>query len=321
MSDINAAATEIEEQFNDHIDVSVEEIEADLQKLVQEYSVPLDEATRTIRERYKEENGVAEDDLYSPENEQVAISEVPNRHEMADDDGEWVDLEVKLVELWEPRADSIGQVGLIGDETGTTKFTAWAKSDLPTLEEGESYRLSSVVTDKFDGNYSVKLNSATDVETLDEEIEVGEETKSLSGALVSMQNGSGLIKRCDEEDCSRVLQDGRCKKHGEQDGTFDLRIKGILDTGDSVEKVLLDAELIEDLTGVTIEGAVEEAMDALDTEVVQNHLEDMLIGRYFEVEGSQVREYLVAETVEQLSSIDAGPGTDAESQLVRARSL
>jgi replication factor A1 len=85
--------------------------------------------------------------------------------------------------------------------------------------------------------------------------------------------------------------------------------------------VLLDAELIEDLTGVTIEGAVEEAMDALDTEVVQNHLEDMLIGRYFEVEGSQVREYLVAETVEQLSSIDAGPGTDAESQLVRARSL
>jgi hypothetical protein len=78
-----------------------------------------------------------------------------------------------VVELWEPRADAVAQVGLLGDETGTIKFTKWSKSDLPELEEGKSYALRNVVTDEYQGRFSVKLNRTTTIEELDEHSRVG----------------------------------------------------------------------------------------------------------------------------------------------------
>ena len=117
---------------------------------------------------------------------------------------------VKVVDLWEPRSDAVAQVGLLGDESGTIKFTKWSKSDLPTLEEGAVYDLRNVVTDEYEGRFSVKLNRTTTIEELDEEIEVGDDDLTIEGALVDIQSGSGLIKRCPEDDCTRVLQNGRC---------------------------------------------------------------------------------------------------------------
>ena len=51
-------------------------------------------------------------------------------------DGAWVTVRAKIVELWEPREDSIHQVGPIGGESGRLKFVAWAKSNLPTPQGG-----------------------------------------------------------------------------------------------------------------------------------------------------------------------------------------
>jgi replication factor A1 len=82
---------------------------------------------------------------------------------------EWVDLHAKVLELWEPGSDSIAQVGLLGDSSGVIKFVAWKKSELPELEEGEAYSFENVVTDKFEGKTSVKLNSNTTVEPIDGE--------------------------------------------------------------------------------------------------------------------------------------------------------
>src|SRR5699024_11032876 len=84
---------------------------------------------------------------------------------------EWIDITAKVVELWEPRSDAIAQVGLVGDETGRIKFTSWAKSDLPTVEEGSVYQLGNVVTDEYQGQFSVKLNRTTTIEEVDDEIE------------------------------------------------------------------------------------------------------------------------------------------------------
>ncbi|MFW6048468.1 MAG: replication protein A, partial [Candidatus Natronoplasma sp.] len=52
------------------------------------------------------------------------------------EDGEWVSLKVKVLQLWESNSDSISQVGLLGDETAKIKFVSWKKADLPDLEEG-----------------------------------------------------------------------------------------------------------------------------------------------------------------------------------------
>ncbi|EMA40596.1 replication factor A [Halococcus hamelinensis 100A6] len=229
---------------------------------------------------------------------------------------EWIDLTAKVTQLWEPRSESVGQVGLLGDPTGTIKFTKWAKSDLPELDEGGVYRLSNLVTDEYEGRFSVKLNRTTDIEELDEDIEVGDDSTTVEGALVDIQRGSGLIKRCPEEDCTRVLQNGRCSEHGEVDGEFDLRIKAVIDDGNEVHETIFDEEATEALTGITLSEAKEMAMDALDTTVVADEIRGKILGVYYRVEGPTFGRYVLANDFEQLG----GPA-DAEETLIKARSL
>jgi len=232
-----------------------------------------------------------------------------------DQDEQWVDLRVKLVDLWEPRSDAISQVGLLGDESGTIKFVSFTTSDLPTLDEGTSYSLGNVVTDEYEGRYSVKLNRTTSIQELDEDIEVGDDSTEVEGALIDVQRGSGLIKRCPEEDCTRVLQNGRCSEHGEVDGEFDLRIKAVLDDGEQVHEVIFNQEATEELTGVELEEAKQMAMDALDTSVVADEMKAEILGLYYRVRGPTFGRYVLADEFERLGPVDAG---DA---LIKARSM
>jgi replication factor A1 len=309
MTDLRQHAAEIHEQFSDSLDVSEEEIEERLETLVSEYRVPVEEARRSVVSTYLDEADMDRDQLAGGSSEAANVEEI-------DAPEEWLDLTVKVVELWDPRADSIAQVGLLGDETGTVKFTKWAKSDLPELEEGAVYRLGNLVTDEYEGRYSVKLNKTTTIEELDTDIEVGDDSTEVEGALVDIQSGSGLIKRCPEEDCTRVLQNGRCSEHGDVEGEFDLRIKGVLDDGREVHEVIFDQAATEELTGITLEEAQEMAMDALDTEVVVEEMAETVLGLYYRVRGPTFGRYVLADELETLT----GP-VDAESVLIKARSL
>jgi len=98
--------------------------------------------------------------------------------------GLWVDLKVKVAQLWETNSDAISQSGLVGDETGSIKFVKWSKAELPSLEEGKSYHLKNLVTDEFQGRFSVKLNRTSKIEPLDKDVEVGSQATEFSGALV-----------------------------------------------------------------------------------------------------------------------------------------
>ena len=308
MTDVQSHAEDIRDQFADHTDISVEEIEDRLDTLVNDYQVPIEEARRSVTSTYYDETEVDQDSL-SNTNEQRDLGSIETAEE-------WIDITAKVVELWEPRSDAIGQVGLLGDETGRIKFTAWAKSDLPPLEDGEVYHLGNVVTDEYEGQYSVKLNRTTTIEEADEAIEVGDNTTEVEGALVDMQSGSGLIKRCPEDGCTRVLQNGRCSEHGEVEGTFDLRVKGVIDDGRAVNEVIFNQEMTEELTGVTLDEAKERAMDALDTSVVADDIRDEILGSYYRISGPVLGRYVLADEFEQL-----GARTDAEEVLIKARSL
>jgi len=309
-SDLRQHAEDLHEQFADHIDVTVDEIEERLDTLVGEYKVPIDEARRSVTSTYLDEAGMERDDLGGGgSNEHVGVGEI-------DDPEQWVDVTVTVVELWEPRSDSVGQVGLLGDETGTIKFTKWAKSDLANLAEGESYRLENVVSDEYEGRYSVKLNRTTVIEQVDESIEVGDDNTTVEGAMVDIQSGSGLIKRCPDDDCTRVLQNGRCSEHGEGEGEFDLRIKAVVDDGDTAHEVIFDKEATEAVTGLTLSEAKEMAMDALDTEVVADEISGQLLGQYYRIEGPTFGRYVLADSVEELDE-----PADAESVLIKARSM
>ena len=309
MTDLRQHADEIHEQFSDTLDVGVDEIHSRLETLVSEYRVPIDEARRSVVSTYLEEADMDREALAGGASQSASVADV-------DAPEEWLDLTVKVVDLWEPGADSIAQVGLLGDETGTIKFTKWAKSDLPSLEEGSVYRLENVVTDEYEGRFSVKLNSSTTIEAIDTDIEVGDDSTELEGALVDIQSGSGLIKRCPEEDCTRVLQNGRCSEHGDVEGEFDLRIKGVLDAGTEIHEVIFDQESTEELTGITLEEAQEMAMDALDTEVVVEEMRGLVLGQYYRVAGPTLGRYVLADEIERLD----GP-TETESVLIKARSI
>ncbi len=309
MSELRQHAEDVHAQFSDHVDVDVADVRERLETLVVDYKVPTDEARRSVINHYLEEAGIEREELAGGSSEAVSIEEI-------DEPERWVELTAKLIELWEPRSDSIDQVGLLGDPTGTIKFTKWAKSDLPRLEEGGVYRLRNVVTDEYQGRYSVKLNRTTVIEELEEDLEVGDDTSVIEGAMVDMQRGSGLIKRCPHEGCTYVLQNGRCPEHGEVEGEFDLRIKAVVDDGIDAHEVIFDAEATEGLTGLGLEEAKEMAMDALDTTVVADEISDRVLGSYYRIEGPTFGRYVLADDVEEL----AGPA-DSESLLIKARSI
>lgn len=309
MSDIQQTAQQLHDQFSEHLDVDVEEIEERLERYVDEYKIPLDEARRSVESHYLDEAGIERDELGRGGNPTVQAADV-------DAPDEWVDITAKVVDLWEPRSDSVAQVGLLGDESGTIKFTKWAASDLSELDEGQVYHLGNVVTDEYQGRYSVKLNRTTTITEVDEDIEVGDDETTVEGALVDIQSGSGLIKRCPHEDCTRVLQNGRCSEHGEVEGEFDLRIKGVLDDGTDVHEIILNEEATTDLTGVTLEEAKQQAMDALDTTVVADEMRETLLGKYYRVSGPTLGRYVLANDIEELND-----PVDGESVLIKARSM
>jgi replication factor A1 len=309
MSDIENAARDIHEEFEEHLDIDLEDVSARLDRLVSEYKVPLSEARRSVENHYLEEAGLEREDLAGDSEEAVSSADIGQPEQ-------WVSLTAKVVDLWDPRSDAVGQVGLLGDDSGTIKFTAWAKSDLQTLEEGSVYQLENVVTDEYQGRYSVKLNKTTEITEVDEDIEVGNDDSTMEGALVDIQSGSGLIKRCPIEGCTRVLQNGRCSEHGDVEGEFDLRIKGVLDDGAEVQEVIFDREATEDLTGVDLETAKEMAQDALDTSVVADEMEATVLGRYYRVTGPVMGRYLLANDVEELTE-----PVDPDDVLIRARSM
>jgi replication factor A1 len=218
--------------------------------------------------------------------------------------GRWIDLKAKVLQLWDSSSDAISQVGLIGDETGQIKFVKWAKAELPDLAEGKSYLLKNVVTDEYpQGRFSVKLNRTSVVEELEEDVEVGSQAVEFAGALVDIQKGSGLIKRCPV--CKRSLAKGICGEHGKVEGTYDLRIKAVLDDGRRVQDILLNRETTEELTGLGLEEAKQMAMEALDHEVVRGLMEGKLIGRYFFVTGPRVDRYILVETIVAAPAVTA----------------
>ena len=215
--------------------------------------------------------------------------------------GLWVDLKVKVAQLWETNSDAISQSGLVGDETGSIKFVKWVKADLSNLEEGKSYLLRNLVTDEFQGRFSVKLNRTSQIEPLDVDVEIGSQAAEFSGALVDVQKGSGLIKRCPV--CKRSLAKGVCTEHGKVDGTYDLRIKAVLDDGRRVQDVLINRETTERLVGLTLDDAKQMAMEALDHEVVRGLIESKLMGRYFSITGPRVDRYLLVETINEVPPV------------------
>jgi hypothetical protein len=74
-----------------------------------------------------------------------------------------VSIEGQIETLWDPSHPGIAQVGLIGDESGRTKFTVWKASDAPWMAEGERVRIHNASKNWYGGRVSVAVTGWSEI--------------------------------------------------------------------------------------------------------------------------------------------------------------
>ena len=258
------------------VEIPEESVENRIKTLTDQFKVPVDDAENSVISYFLRDTGVERSDYYtgSGGNKTVSIKDLPQ------DDGKWVNLRVKLVDVWDNQSEHMSQVGLIADDTGKTKFVLWRNAGLANMVLGKSYSLENVVTSLYNDRVSITLNKTSVITEIVEGIEVD---CIMSGVIVDIKDGSGLIKRCPE--CNRALKSGTCPEHGNIDGVYDLRILGVLDDGVSTRDVVFNLVVTESIWGHTLSDATSLAMDALDADVVIADMRCDIVGKYYKVVG------------------------------------
>ena len=196
---------------------------------------------------------------------------------------------VKVVQDWEPSHERMLQAGLLGDETGTLKFTIWKEEGKEKIQQGKVYSIYYALVDEFNGRLQLNLSTAICLpEEGDIRVREGEEAR---GVIVHLAPGSGLIKRCPVEGCNRVLsRQNYCPVHEiQKDFRYDLRIKGVLDDGIRTRNILVQKDIVESLSGMKLEEAIALAESSpLGMDEVFYRIRDAILGRYFQVGGSEM---------------------------------
>jgi replication factor A1 len=196
---------------------------------------------------------------------------------------------VKVVQEWETSHERMLQAGLVGDETGTIKFTIWREEGKEKLVPGRVYSIYYTLVDEFNGRLQLNLSTAI---CLPEEGDIRvTEGETAQGVIVHLAPGSGLIKRCPVEGCNRVLsRQNYCPVHEIQKNfRYDLRIKGVLDDGIRTRNILVQREIVEALSGMRLEEAVALAESSpLGMDEVFYRIRDAVLGRYFQVRGGEI---------------------------------
>ncbi len=218
--------------------------------------------------------------------------------------------------------------GVLGDETARLPFTDWEARE--SLTEGASLRIEDVYVREYRGVPQVNLSEFTTVTPLDREVQVTESAPrvslreavdsggmfdvEVSGTVLEVRDGSGLIERCPE--CGRVIQNGQCRVHGDVDGEDDLRVKAILDDGTGTVTAVLGHDLTVEVYGAGIDEAREAAREAMDREVVADAIREKLAGREFRVRGNlSVDEYGANLDAEEFEESADDPAARARSVL------
>jgi len=217
--------------------------------------------------------------------------------------------------------------GELADGTARLPFTDWDPH--PELVEGESVRLEDVYVDEFRGVPSVNVTMFSAVEPTADvavsdsatEMSVREAVESggvydvlLTGSVIEVRDGSGLIQRCPE--CGRVVQNDQCRTHGQVDPEDDLRVKAILDDGTETVTAILDRELTAEVYGGGLEDALDHARDAMNRDVVAERIAERLEGREYRVRGSlSVDEYGASLNASEFGESDEDPAARASAFL------
>ena len=164
--------------------------------------------------------------------------------------------------------------GLLADETGKIQFSAW--NDFG-LTEGDAVRIENAYIRGWKGIPQLNIGDRSKVDKIDDTFgdvssvtatkkTVGEIVKTgggldmcVSGTVIDIRAGSGVIKRCPQ--CNRSILSNECITHGTVEPVQDLRMKIIIDDGTGAMSAIVNRAVTEKLTGVTLAQAIEYAAE------------------------------------------------------------
>jgi len=179
--------------------------------------------------------------------------------------------------------------GYIADDTGKVQFTAW--NDL-NLQANETICVKNAYVKGWRGVPQLNFGDMCEVSRVDAvfaDVQSGVSKRSIAeilrtgggldvmvtGAIVDVRTGSGLIKRCPE--CNRSILNDECTAHGKVAAVQDLRMKIVIDDGMGALTAVLNRECTEELTGMTLEQAVALSKATGDQDIVMRTMDEKVL--------------------------------------------
>jgi replication factor A1 len=278
------------------IDVPLNQIKESLEKMI-DLGLQESQASKLVAQNIARKHGIELKASQQQQNNPLkTVEAVLNNDNVSA--GDWIALKITVTQIQD--GEKYHQRGIIGDETGTLSITAFNNTPF-TLEEGKSYQLENVVVNEWQGQMQITANKTSKATLLDEVIEAKPFVATVTGKIVAIQNGSGLIKRCPE--CNKALSKGACMKHGKVDGIYDIRIKAVLDNGTETNNLLFQTKETENIAGFDLQTAIAMAADALDQAVVGDTIKKLICNRYYEVQATPLGTQMLVSEIKSL----AGP--------------
>ncbi len=184
------------EELASDLGVDTQEVRRKLEKMA-EYNVPMSEAKQSVRREYGSGG---------------SGTEVPTRDvsEISTDDSN-VGVTVRVLSVGKRSIQYSGErevifEGELADETGLISYTAWEDFG---LEPGETVTLGNAGVREWEGDPELNLGEATDVERVDEPLEVSYEVGG-EAALAELEPGDrGVVVEGRILECESKTIDGR----------------------------------------------------------------------------------------------------------------
>lgn len=216
--------------------------------------------------------------------------------------GRILELEMKVVST--PDGAKPVTSGIIADETGKVQFSAWhdfgLREDMVITIKGAyvkgwrgipqiNFGQRADVTE-YKGSFPAADVLAKPAKRTIEDLEKigGGIDVLVSGVVVDIREGSGLILRCPK--CKRVVQKNLCRLHGSVNPEPDLRIKAVVDDGEGVLTVIMNRTITESITGISLNNAMRRAKEMMNPLVIKEDIENLLIAHPVEVSGNVTRD-------------------------------
>lgn len=196
--------------------------------------------------------------------------------------------------------------GEVQDPSGRCRLTSWGEVD---LDAGSFIRIKRARVQAWQGSPDLVIDQLEQVEILTEapfgpidasnhwveedldDLTSGGSRRGISttGRIVSLRSDSGIILRCTQEGCRRVLRDGVCGIHGEDVGEEDLRMMMVVDSGVSNASLLVSRAPTEALIEMNLDD-VRKEVSSNGKEAFHSSLKDRFLGHRVRVMGRSIND-------------------------------